>query len=334
VCVDDVENRPMFLWWNFREFYNLKFKKNRNTKGIITLAAMPKDIYYLFQAFYGSEQPVLHLCGRHHFLRQTAPDNGIKVYSNASELELVLNGVSQGKLKNGDYRLADSEKRQRGGTVTTIPGIQVNNVFFWKATLRPGCNVVEVRDSRGLSKSMVIYQKPADGPMPVDNTALVADLKSSNPDNPAVFIDRPVESQGPFYYDVDGSSDNTFDILPPEVEGAAWIAARRLSEPKMKTDLSFRLNKDAAVYVLYSTGTFPKITLRKPNEDTQKESAVLRQAISAAGFRDTSVKTTWRGHDLVLAHCTLWKRSSRAGETITIPGHTLDYVILVKSKPY
>ena len=98
---------------------------------------------------------------------------------------------------------------------------------------------------------MVIYQKPADGPMPVDANAIVADLKSSNPDNPAVFIDRPVESQGPFYYDVDGSSDNTFDTLPPEVEGAAWIATRRLSDPNMKTNLSFRLNGDATVYVLY-----------------------------------------------------------------------------------
>ena len=49
-------NHPMFLWWNFREFYNLKFKKNRNTKGLLTLAGMPKDIYYLFQAFFNPDQ--------------------------------------------------------------------------------------------------------------------------------------------------------------------------------------------------------------------------------------------------------------------------------------
>ncbi len=330
VCVDDAENRPMFLWWNFREFYNLKFKKNRNTKGIITLAGMPKDIYYLFQAFYGSEQPVLHLCGRHHFLRQTPTDNGIKVYSNASGVELILNGVSQGKLKNGDYRLPDSEKRQRGGPATTIPGIDVNNVFFWESALSPGRNVIEVRESRGLSKSMVIYQKPADGPMPVDNNALVADLKSSNPDNPAVFIDRPVENQGPFYYDVDGSSDNTFDTLPSQVEGAFWIATRRLSDAKMKTDLSFRLNKIATVYVLCSTGNFPNITLRKPDENMQKAAGDLKEALALAGFKDTGIKTTWRGHDCLLADCCLWSRKGKAGETITIPGHTLDYVILIK----
>jgi beta-galactosidase len=330
VCIDDAENRPMFLWWNFREFYNLKFKKNRNTKGIITLAGMPKDIYYLFQAFYGSEQPVLHICGRHHFLRQTLADNGIKVYSDASEVELVLNGVSQGKHKNGDYRLPDSEKRQRGGVATIITGIDVNNVFFWKAPLQPGRNLIKALDSRGFSKSMVIYQKPAGGPAPADNNSLVADLKNSNPDNPAVFIDRPVESQGPFYYDVDGSSDNTFDTLPRQVVGASWIATRRMSDAKMKTDLSFRLNDNATVYVLYSTGTFPKITLRKPDEETQNAAEALKEAIALAGFRDTGIETTWRGHDCVLADCCLLSRKAKADEIITIPGQTLDYVILIK----
>jgi hypothetical protein len=206
----------------------------------------------------------------------------------------------------------------------------VNNVFFWKTPLRPGRNVIEALDSRGIKKSIVIYQKPAFGPVPADDNALVADLKSSNSDNPAVFIDRPVESQGPFYYDVDGSSDNTFDSLPKQVVGASWIATRRLSDAKMKTDLSFRLNQNATIYVLYSIGTFPEITLRKPNEEMQKTAEMLKEALSAAGFRDTGINTTWRGHDCVLAHCVLWSRPSKASETITIPGQTLDYVILIK----
>ncbi len=83
VCRNDTENRPLFLWWNFREFYNTKFKNNRNTKGLLTLAAAPKDTYFLFQAFLNPARPVVHLCGRSHFLRAFAPDNGIKAYSNA-----------------------------------------------------------------------------------------------------------------------------------------------------------------------------------------------------------------------------------------------------------
>ena len=214
--------------------------------------------------------------------------------------------------------------------MTPVPGIRINNVFFWKTPLRPGRNVVEVRDDRGLNKSVIIYQKPADNTMPVEANALVADLKSSNPDNPAVFINRHVESQGPFYYDVDGSSDNTFDVLPEQVENAVWISTRRLSDPNMKTDLSFRLTKDATVYVLHSTGTFPNITLRKPNKEMQDAAVALAQVLSAVGFRDTGVETTWRGHDMWLANCGLWSREVRGGETITIPGYVLDYVILIK----
>ena len=59
VCRNDVEKRPMFLWWNFREFYNLKFKLNRNTKGLYTLAGMPKDAVFLFKAFFN---PVERWC--------------------------------------------------------------------------------------------------------------------------------------------------------------------------------------------------------------------------------------------------------------------------------
>jgi hypothetical protein len=168
--------------------------------------------------------------------------------------------------------------------------------------------------------------------MPPEANAAVAILKSSNPANPAVYINRPVEFQGPIYYDVDGSSDNSFDVLPVQVEGSTWIATRRLSDPKMKTDISFRLTVNAEVYVIHSTGTFPKIVLREPDEQIQKEAASLTQVLSDAGFEDTGIETTWRGHDMWLADCGLWKKECKAGETINIPGHTLDYVILVKPK--
>ena len=103
----------------------------------------------MFQAFFNPNRPVVHLCGRHHFLRAFAPDNGIKVYSNAGELQMTLNGVTREKIKNGSYRIPDSEMKQKNGTVVPVPGIPVANVFFWKTPLKPGRNVVEVSDGRG-----------------------------------------------------------------------------------------------------------------------------------------------------------------------------------------
>jgi beta-galactosidase len=326
VSRSDVPNRPMFLWWNFREFYNLKFKQNRNTKGLLTLAGMPKDGYFLFKAFFNPKEPVVHLCGRHHFLRAFDRDNGIKAYSNADELQLTLNGIIQAKMKNGDYRLQDAAARS-----LRIAGVPVNNVFFWKTPLKPGRNVVEVTDGHGRSDRMIVYQEPADSP---DPSALVQDLHSSNPANPARFIDRPVESQGPVYAGVDGSSDNTFDILPKEVEGAAWIATRRMSDPNLKTDLAFRINptaKGALVFVLFSTGDYPTVTLKQPDRDIRDAADAMRKSLAAEGFKPTGTSAVWRDHLLNRANAELWSRSVQPGEKVGLPGQSLDYAVMTRS---
>jgi beta-galactosidase len=325
VCRNDAVHHPMFLWWNFREFYNLKFKQNRNTKGLLTLAGMPKDGYFLFKAFLNPTEPVVHLCGRHHFLRAVDRGNGIKAYANANELQLTLNGVAQEKIKNGSYRIQDAMAGKQ-----LIPGIAVANVFFWETPLTPGRNVVEVSDGRGHSDRMIIYQTPGETQ---NAAALIQDLKSSNPENPAYFIDRPVESQAPVYIDVDGSSDNTFDILPKEIEGAAWIATRRMSDPRLKTDLEFSINPSAGgatVLVLFSTGDYPIVTLKRPDHFIEDAASALRKSLAAAGFTSSEEKAVWRDHLLNRAYAELWRRTMKPGEQVYLPGQTLDYVVMVR----
>ena len=341
---NNPDGHKFFLWWNYREFYDHKFKQNRNTKGILTLAGMPKDYYYHFQSFLRPDHPVLHLCGRHWFYRQVDPANGIKVYSNARSVKLTVNGKSCGTMKNGQYVLPGTERAAEAidkiisvgdlggnlekGKQVEVPGIVVENVFFWKTPLKPGKNVIEARDSNGNTDTMVIYQKGDD--MPVPAGSLVVDLKSSNVGNPAIFIDRPVEAQGSFYSEVDGSSDNTFDALPEEVKGAKWITTKRLSDEANKTDLSFKVTKDATVYVMYSAGTFPAITLDEPDEAMMATAAALKADLAKDGFADTGVTGTWRRHSLWLADFGLMSRDVKAGDTVTIPGQTLDYVVLIK----
>jgi beta-galactosidase len=330
VCRDSVASHPMFLWWNFREFYNLKFKLNRNTKGLLTMAGMPKDTAFLFRAFFNPSTPMVHLCGRHYFLRGLEPDNGIKAYSTTDELQLALNGVLQGELKNGSYRIPDSEMKNNKGIVTPIPGIPVANVFFWKTALKPGRNVVEVSDRRGHSDRMVIYQKPVETTEPTD---VVQDLRTSNPQNPAVFINRPVEAQGPVYSDVDGSSDNTFDVLPKEIEGAAWIATRRLSDPALQTDLAFTINsasKGATVFVLFSTGEYPTVTLKQRDSNIAAVGDAMRSNLASAGFKAAETGVVWRDHLLNRTYAELWSRHFGPGEKVNLPRQTLDYVVMVR----
>jgi beta-galactosidase len=337
VCRNDIAHHPMFLWWNFREFYNLKFKQNRNTKGLLTLAGMPKDIFFLFKAFLNPAEPVVHLCGRHHFLRTLnsgndgQPESGIKAYSNARELQLILNGVSGEIIDNNRYRLPDADHRNKDGSITRISGIPVENVFFWKTPLKPGRNVVEVSDGHGHSDRMILYQEPIGKSEPA---AIVQDLRSSNIANPARFIDRPVESQGPVYADVDGSSDNTFDILPQEIEGASWIATRRMSDPDLKTDLEFRIHpssKGATVFVLFSTGDYPIVTLKPQDDAIKNEANALRKTLVASGFLAKGSRTVWRDHRLNRTYAELRYRSMKPGEKASIPGQSLDYVVMVRA---
>jgi hypothetical protein len=243
---------------------------------------------------------------------------------------MTLNGVDKGKIKNGSYRIPDSEMNKNDGTVMPVPGIPVANVFFWKASLKPGRNVVEVSDGRGHSDRMIVYQKSSSAP---DAGALVQDLQSSNAENPACFIDRSVESQGPVYTDVDGSSDNTFDVLPKEVEGAGWIATRRLSDPKLKTDLNFRINpsaKGAKVFVLFSTGAYPTVTLKQPDAAIALAVDALRASLASAGFKASKSEAIWRDHLLVRTCAELWSRDVAPGENLKLPGQTLDYVVMVR----
>ena len=330
---DNPSAHKMFLWWNFREFYNKKYKRNRNTKGILTLGFMPKDFYYHYKSFMRPNEEVLHLCGRHFFYRQFDSDNGIKAYSNADKLELFVNGVSQGKKSNGDYHHKDSTM-DVDGTKKTVKGPMINNVFFWNAPLAPGKNVVRVIDDRGNEDSTVIYQKPAEGIIPVPQDSLVVDLKSSNPDSPAIFIDRPVEAQGPFYTEVDGSSDNTFDVMPDIVKDSRWIATKRLSDPKNLTDITFTVTDSCRVYIMYSNGTFPLHTLDKPDEKIIKTASDFKQILIDNGFEDTGIETTWRRHNLWLENCGILTKTLSKGEIVSIDGHTLDYVILVKKSQF
>ena len=98
----------------------------------------------------------MHLCGRNYFLRSFAPDNGIKAYSSARQLQLTLNGIAGETICNGGYHIPDAEMRQ-GNRVSKVPGIPVDNVFFWKTPLQAGRNVVEVSDGKGHSDRMIVY---------------------------------------------------------------------------------------------------------------------------------------------------------------------------------
>jgi beta-galactosidase len=296
---DHAQQVPMYMVWILRDFGIDKYK-GWNTKGLLTAANFRKDAFYLYQSFLRPGQPLVHLASKTYFLRRGRADNGIKAYSNQRELRLTLNGVDLGARRNGEYKHAN--------------GRVVENVFYWPAPLRRGRNDVTVADGAGHGDSAVFYFAPPGDAAAADAKALVQELRSSNAHSPAWFIDQPVQAQWPFYWELDGSADNTFDAIPRELEGARWIATRRLSKKEARTDLAFRLAADADVFVMVTRG--------QP----------LPPGLLRAGFRDTGVSGLWRDNDMKRVPCALYQRAAAAGDAVTVRGATADYVVLARAR--
>jgi len=127
-----IKARP-FVWgsslWNIFDFTSYFRREGGveglNDKGLVTAdRKIKKDAFYFYQANW-SDEPVLYITSRR-FTDRTNSVTDVKIYSNASNVELLLNGMSQGKRSDG-----------------------TNCVFIWKdVQLKPGENHIETHAER------------------------------------------------------------------------------------------------------------------------------------------------------------------------------------------
>ena len=113
----------------------------RNDKGLVTGdRKIKKDAFYFYQANW-SDEPMVHITSQR-FTERTNAVTDVKIYSNAKEVELRVNGSSLGKRADG-----------------------TNGVFIWKdVQLKPGENQIEAKAGRAgksLSDNCVWTLKPA-----------------------------------------------------------------------------------------------------------------------------------------------------------------------------
>jgi beta-galactosidase len=117
-----MRDRP-YIWakfiWNMFDFAvdwrNEGDTPGRNDKGMVTIdRRTKKDAFFFYKANWSGE-PVLHVANRR-FTERTDGVTEIKVYTNAPEAEIFLNGLSLGKKKVGDDHIVRWEK------VTLAPG--------------------------------------------------------------------------------------------------------------------------------------------------------------------------------------------------------------------
>jgi beta-galactosidase len=327
----DTSQLGLFCWWALRDFNDTKYKKpiGINSKGLITYAGDKKDVYYLYRSFLRPDEPTLWITSKRYFLRRGAVNNGIKVYSNARQVTLTLNGEKVSTLDNGQYTIPDGpwahypgkkiEKKDDANSAIGTPEIasaplKVDNVFYWPVSLHTGKNVVTATEDQGRSDAAVIYFQGDHGlpELPAQNPPL-ANLSSSNPQNRAYYIDAPVHDQWPIYSDLDSSADNSWDSVPAEIKDASWIALRRVTKAGQAADLSFTLTRAMMVYVAASQND-------APTDD-----------LDQAGFRETAAAPFgWRDNALNLVPAKLFSHEGRPGEVIHFSLGRRDSVVLLK----
>jgi beta-galactosidase len=128
-----MKQRPFvwgtFVWCMFDFAVSTRHEGGQpglNDKGLVTRDRQTKkDAFYFYKANW-SDEPVLYLTSRR-FTERTNAVTDVKIYSNAREPELFVNGVSQGKRSDGE-----------------------NGVFIWKnVALTPGENKISAQAKAG-----------------------------------------------------------------------------------------------------------------------------------------------------------------------------------------
>lgn len=141
-----LKARP-YLWakfiWNMFDFAsdsrNEGDHPGRNDKGLVTFdRKIRKDAFYFYKANWSAD-PVLYIASRR-FTERTEATTVVKIYSNASEVELFVNGQSLGR-KTGsqgiflwnEMKLKEGENDIRASAM--ISGVQRTDNCTWRYTM-------------------------------------------------------------------------------------------------------------------------------------------------------------------------------------------------------
>lgn len=97
-----------FLWLMFDSATDMRNEGDQpgvNDKGLVTRdRSVKKDAFYFYKANWNAD-PMVYIADRRHTQR-TKAQTEVKVYSNASEVELIVNGKSLGKVAPDRVRIA------------------------------------------------------------------------------------------------------------------------------------------------------------------------------------------------------------------------------------
>jgi beta-galactosidase len=212
--------------------------------GFMDICGYPKDSYYYYQAWW-TDQPVLHLFPHWNWPGKEGQEISVWVHSNCDEVELFLNGISQGKQ-----------------TVTPLHHLE------WKVKYAPGQLVAKgIRKGTPIAATRETTGAPAAIRLTADRPALAADSADL-----AVVAVEVLDAQGR----VVPTADNpiTFTLAGPGKLIGVGNGDPSSHEPdKASSRSAFNGLAQALVQTTYTAG---EITLEAASPHLKSGSIVLR----------------------------------------------------------
>jgi len=111
--------KRMVAGWG-QEIADVPLPSRSSYFGIIDLAGFPKDRFWLYQARWRPELPMVHVLPHWTWPGREGKVTPIHVYTSGDEAELFINGVSQGRKAKEGYRIRWDDVVYQPGTVKVV----------------------------------------------------------------------------------------------------------------------------------------------------------------------------------------------------------------------
>lgn len=205
--------------------------------GIIDLASLPKDRYYLYRSKWNKEDTTLHILPHWNWQGREGEITPVFVYSNFPKAELFINGKSQGMREKNDstdmnrYRLMWNETVYEPGEVKVVAYDSLGNVAAEKSirtTGKPHHLVLTPNRTTAI----------ADGEELVYVTVQVADKDGNIVPTADNMVNFTVTGEGTYEAGANGDATSLFSFQDPKMKlfsGAATAILRTSTKPGAMT---------------------------------------------------------------------------------------------------
>jgi beta-galactosidase len=113
-----------FVWtgWDYIGEPTPYYSSRSSYSGIIDLAGFKKDRFYLYQAHWRPDLPMVHILPHWNWPDRVGKVTPVHVFTSGDEAELFINGTSHGRKKKGryEYRLRWDDVKYKPGEVKAV----------------------------------------------------------------------------------------------------------------------------------------------------------------------------------------------------------------------